>query len=251
MMSTSGNGRTAARRAAAISILLAIAGAGLARAAGAALTVTPAQVAQWQEKGETFLFVDTRPQAIFDLKHARGAMNIPAFAFASKPLPRSAKLVLYDAGAGSADAETAARSLQAKGHPEFYVLEGGLTAWEAAGLPIVVKPGEAVAPLVEPIGAEDLLRLIDGGGRVAILDLRPEDLYKQSRVPGALRASTDALVDQAVAGLDPTALVVVYDDGGGESRDRAELLRRRGLRSVKYLYGGMVAWRQKNMRVER
>jgi len=248
-MTTEVNGRVTARLAAALSILLSIAGA--ARAAGSFPTVTPAQVAQWQEKGESFLFVDTRPRTIFDLKHARGAMNVPAFAFASKPMPRSAKVVLYDAGAGSADAETAAGSLQVKGHPEFYILEGGLTAWEAEGLPIVVRPGAAVAPLVEPVGAEDLMRLIDGGGQVVILDLRSEDLYRQSRVPGAQRASTDALVDQAVAGLAESALVVVYDDGGGESRARAEKLRRRGLRSVKYLYGGMVAWRQKNMRVER
>lgn len=243
--------RTTVRWMAALPVLLAFAAAGNPRAAQTFPTVTPAQVADWQEKGEVFLLVDTRTEAVFEIKHARGAMNLPAFAFAVKSLPRGAKVVLYDAGAGSSDSEKAAAQLQAKGHPEFYILEGGLTAWEAEGLPIVVQPGASASPLVEPVGPEDLIKLIDRGEKVSVLDLRPADLYRQSRVPGAIQASTDALLDQAVRGLKETDLIVVYDDGGGESRDTAERLRRRGLRAVKYLYGGMLAWRQKNLRVER
>jgi len=235
----------------ALSVLLALASIEAIRAARALPTVSPAQVADWQEKGEVFLFVDTRAPAVFELKHARGAMNLPAFAFASKPLPRAAKIVLYDNGAGSPEAEKAAELLQSKGHPQFFILEGGLTAWEAENLPIVVKPGVAIAPLVDPIGSDELMKLIDTGGRVFVLDLRPADLYKQSRVPGAMQASTDALLDKAVATLAETDLIVLYDDGGGEGRDRAETLRRRGFRAVKYLYGGMIAWREKKMRVER
>jgi len=250
-MQKRGGRRLPAGAAAFLSLWMAAA-AGIGPAAsGSFPTVTPAQVARWQEEGQIILFVDTRPQPIFDLKHARGAMNLPAFAFASKPLPRSARVVLYDAGAGSTDAEKAAAVLQSKGQPEFYVMEGGLTAWEAASLPIVVLPGPAVAPLVEPLGAEELLRVIDAGDKVTILDLRPADLYRQSRVPGAVPASTETLLEDALRGAAPADLIVVYDDGGGEGKDTAEKLRRRGLRAVKYLYGGMVAWREKNLRVER
>ncbi|HZE88528.1 MAG TPA: rhodanese-like domain-containing protein [Verrucomicrobiae bacterium] len=240
-----GGGRLAA--AALMSTILGVP----AHAAGTFPTVGPAQVAGWQEKGESFLFVDTRARTLFELKHARGAINIPAFALKSKPLPRAARVVLYDGGAGSPDAPAAAAALQSAGQPEFYVLEGGLSAWEAQGLPIVVQTGPAVAPLVDPIGVEDLLRAIDAGTRVAILDIRPADLFAQSRVPGAKPASTEEQMNGALASLSPADLVVLYDDGGGEARDRAEQLRRRGFRAARYLYGGMVAWRQKNLRVER
>jgi rhodanese-related sulfurtransferase len=235
----------------AASAVIAAFAAGLPVAAGSFPTVTPAQVAEWQERGESFLFVDTRPQAVFDVKHARGAFNIPAFAMGMKSLPRGAKVVLYDNGAGSAEAETAAKALQAKGQPEFYVMEGGLTAWEGQNLPIVVPPGESKAPLVGTIAAEDLLRLIDAKEKVVILDLRAPDVYRQSRVPGAVSTSTEAAMRAAVAGLGPSDLVVVYDDGSGGAREKAETLRRAGLRSAKYLNGGMLVWYEKNLRVER
>jgi rhodanese-related sulfurtransferase len=195
--------------------------------------------------------VDTRPTQVYEVKHARGAISIPAFALAARPLPRSTKVVVYDGGAGATDAETAARTLQSKGHPQFWILEGGLTAWEAQSLPIVVQPGEAKGPLVEPIGALELLRLIDAGERLIVLDLRSEDLYKQSRVPGAVSAPDDGRIERAVSGGAPADLIVLYDDGSGDAREKAETLRRRGFRAVKYLHGGMLAWRDKSLRVER
>ena len=226
-------------------------GAVIARASGTFPKVTPAEVAAWQERGEAFLFVDARPQALFDLKHARGAINIPAFSMGSRPLPRGAKVVLYDGGAGSAEAVQAALALQAKGHPEFYLLEGGLTAWEAQSLPIVAPPGESATLFVEPVAAEDLLRLIDENEKVKILDLRAADVYRMSHVPRAISAATDESISRAVAGSSPADLIVLYDDGSGDARQKGEALRRRGFLAVKYLHGGMLAWYEKNLRVER
>jgi rhodanese-related sulfurtransferase len=219
--------------------------------AGGYPTVTPAQVAEWQERGEAFLLVDVRPSAQYDLKHARAALNIPAFAIGSKPLPGGVRVVLYDGGAGSPEAEQAARSLQAKGHAEFYVMEGGLTAWEGLALPIVAQAGPSAEPLVEPINGEDLLRLIDSGARVTIIDLRPGDQHRASRVPGAVSAPTEVQRRRATAGLQPTDLIVIYDEGDGSARKKAEDLRRQGFRAVRWLYGGMAVWRDRNLRVER
>ncbi|HEU4400468.1 MAG TPA: rhodanese-like domain-containing protein [Candidatus Polarisedimenticolia bacterium] len=226
-------------------------GVASAAAAESFRKVSPAEVAAWQERGEAFLFVDVRPQGQYEMKHARGALNIPAFALSSKPLPRAAKVVLYDDGTGTAEAEGAARALRALGQPDFSILDGGLTAWEGRGLPIVTQPGRSASPLVEPIGAEDLLRLIDSGARLALLDLRGAGEFAEGRIPGARSAATPALLAQAVARLQPADLIVLYDGGGGEARDSAEQLRRKGFRAVKYLHGGTLAWIQKGLREEK
>jgi rhodanese-related sulfurtransferase len=250
-ISTRARAGRAAAAATALAGLLAAGAAAYAQAAASFPKVSPAEVAAWQERGESFLFVDTRPQQVYDLKHARGAICIPAFAVASKPLPRGARVVLYDAGAGAVEAEQAARVLQGRGHPEFYVMDGGLTAWEAAGLPIVAPPGEAPTPFVEPVAAEDLLRLIEAREKVLILDVRAADVYRQSHVPGAVSAPGAAQVDRAVAALGPSDLIVLYDAAEGDAQAQGERLRRRGFRAVKYLHGGMLSWYEKNLKVER
>jgi len=219
-----------------------------ALAADSSPKTTPAEVAAWQEKGEAFFFVDTRPVTQFERKHARGAVSIPAFAVAAKPLPRGARIVVYDDGAGSSEAERAVAALRATGHSDLYLLEGGLTAWEAQGYPIVAPAGSSAVPFVETIGADELLKLIDDRTRVAIFDLSPAAAYKKGHVPGAISVPTPALLDQAVGRLQPADLIVLYDDGSGDVRQRAEALRRRGLRAVKYLPGGMPAWRAKKLR---
>ena len=232
-------------------VALALAAAGTAALTGSALAaqpfpkVSPAQVAAWQEHGERFLFIDTRPRLQYDLRHARGAVTIPAFAFASATIPRGLKLVLYDGGAGSTEADSAAGVLSARGQADFYLLDGGLTAWEAEGLPIVAPPGKSAAPLVDPIGAQALERLIAEGARLTIIDLRPAAAYREGHLPGAVSAPTPALLDRAAAAHRVSDLMVVYDDGNGDARERAEQLRRKGFRAVKYLYGGLLAWSEK------
>jgi len=218
-------------------------------AAGPLPKVSPAQVAAWQERGEVFLFVDTRPKLQYDLRHARGAVTIPAFAFTTTPLPRGMKLVLYDDGAGSTEAENAASALRSRGHADFYLLDGGLTAWEAQGLPIVAPPGKSAAPLVDPIGAEALARLIAEGARLTLIDVRPAAAYRQGHLPGAVSAPTPALLEQAAAPHQVSDFMVVYDDGNGDARARAEQLRRKGFRAVKYLHGGMLAWSENKLGV--
>jgi rhodanese-related sulfurtransferase len=101
--------------------------------ADASRRITPAEVAAWQERGEPFFFVDTRPAVQFGVKHARGALSVPAFAVTAKPVPRAAKVVLYDNGAGSSEAEKAAAALRAKGHSDQILLEAGLSALDAQG----------------------------------------------------------------------------------------------------------------------
>ncbi len=182
---------------------------------------------------------------------AAGTAALTGSALAAQPFPKVSPAQVaawqergerYDGGAGSTEADSAAGVLRARGHAEFYLLDGGLTAWEAEGLPIVAPPGKSAAPLVDPIGAEALARLIAEGARLTIVDLRSAAAYRDGHLPGALSAPTPALLEQAAAAHRVSDLMVVYDDGNGDARERAEQLRRKGFRAVKYLYGGLLAW---------
>jgi len=213
--------------------------------------ITPAEVVAWQEKGESFLFIDTRLPQVYGLKHAAGAINIPSFAVTTTPLPKDARIVLYDAGAGSIEHVKGAQALRAKGYASFWVMKGGLTAWEAQGYRIVAPPGESPIPFVETIAVDDLVRLQENGMKVAVVDVRPRASFMQGHVPGAVSASAGPDVARSVASLTTTDLIVLYDDGTGDAKDRAEELRRKGYRSVKVLYGGMLGWREKKLKVDR
>jgi len=221
---------------------------GTARAADSATPVAPASVAQWQEKEEPFLLVDVRPTQLYDMKHARGAVSIPAFVIDAKPIPKTMKVVLYDNGAGATEAGKAAEALQSKGYGSVYILTGGLTAWEALDLPIVAPPGPSPVPFVEPISAEALQRLLTQGAQLTVIDVRsaPKPGLKRARIQGARAARTAPELQSAMAGVDRTSLIVVFDDGNGDALERAEALRRQGFKSVKYLYGGTLAWDKLN-----
>jgi thiosulfate/3-mercaptopyruvate sulfurtransferase len=93
------------------------------------------------------------------------------------------QVVAYDAHGGM----YAARlwwMLRWVGHGAVAVLDGGMAAWQAAGLPLTaeVKPKprgtiQARAPLVSMVGAAEVLANI-GGGELAIIDARAPDRFR-------------------------------------------------------------------------
>ncbi|HEX9173307.1 MAG TPA: sulfurtransferase [Telluria sp.] len=93
------------------------------------------------------------------------------------------QVVAYDAHGGM----FAARLwwlLRWVGHANVAVLDGGLAAWQALGLPlttaVATKPRGAIAeraPLVATVGADDILASLDGGGRT-VVDARAPDRFR-------------------------------------------------------------------------
>jgi rhodanese-related sulfurtransferase len=230
----------------AAAFVLVVASVELARADGQFPAVSASTVVGWQEGGEEFLLVDVRPPALYEMKHARGAVNIPAFVIDAKPIPRWMRVVVYDGGAGATEADAAATALRSKGQSSISVLEGGLTAWEAGDHPIVAPLGPSPVPFVEPITAEALQRLIDKAAAVRIVDVRPGARSGESAIiPGAIRADGLAALQRTVGAFQRTDLIVVFDNGDGSALIKAEELRRQGYRAVKYLYGGTLGWEQK------
>jgi polyisoprenoid-binding protein YceI len=79
------------------------------------------------------------PPEIFAAQHIPGSLNACVYetAFTSKVqslLPNSAApVVVYGAGEGSLDAQSAAERLRAADYTQISVFEGGLAAWQSAG----------------------------------------------------------------------------------------------------------------------
>lgn len=81
------------------------------------------------------LFVDARMGDSFRAQHLPGAVSVPAHELLSHQavLPRNRPLVCYCTCYADSLAWVLGDNLKAAGFPEVYVLEGGLTAWQAAG----------------------------------------------------------------------------------------------------------------------
>jgi rhodanese-related sulfurtransferase len=98
---------------------------------------TALQVTQLLNRGKTTL-VDVRGADEFAAGHLRDAKNIPLPDLASRiaELDKSKNrtvVVICESGTRS---DKAARQLAAAGFEDVFSLEGGLTAWRAAGLPV-------------------------------------------------------------------------------------------------------------------
>jgi polyisoprenoid-binding protein YceI len=82
------------------------------------------------------------PAEVFAARRIPGSLNACVYETAfldhvkALALDPAAPLVVYGAGAGSLDAATAAEKLRTAGYTNVQVFEGGLDAWNAAGLPL-------------------------------------------------------------------------------------------------------------------
>jgi polyisoprenoid-binding protein YceI len=82
------------------------------------------------------------PPEVFDAARIRGSVNACVYETAflehinALALDPASPLVVYGAGEGSLDAATAAEKLRAAGFTRVETFEGGLAAWQSAGLPL-------------------------------------------------------------------------------------------------------------------
>lgn len=98
---------------------------------------TPLQVTQMINRGKTMV-LDVRTADEFAAGHLRDAKNIPLADLASRvgELEKSkAKTVVVLCQSG-ARADKAVRQLAAAGFEDVCSLDGGIAAWQAAGLPV-------------------------------------------------------------------------------------------------------------------
>ena len=112
--------------------------------------VSAATVQRWLDQGEAVTWLDVRKADEFAAGHIAHAINVVFDQVASlaDQLPHDHPIVLYCIHS-THRAPTAARTLNTLGFTNAYVLEGGIVAWSAEGLPIQATD-VAQAPKILP-----------------------------------------------------------------------------------------------------
>ena len=199
--------------------------------------LTPAELVQWQRAGRAFHIADARSPRAFAAGHVPDAVSFDANGLnpveggvrrrvQTAALVRAlsirgldvAPVVIYGSRGGS-DSALVWWTLRASGHPEPWILDGGIEAWQDAALPMTAAPPRGVAPTpavdlhpdpAAEIGFAELARRT-GDPALAVLDTRgPEEFSGEDqlaarggRIPGALLSPWDDLLAGHPPGLAP------------------------------------------------
>lgn len=91
-------------------------------------------------KGAFLVCAYEEDEAFFQM-HLPGAISMRQFLDRLPMLPWESEIIFYCASAGSAYAVGLAGRLKASGFQRVGVLEGGISAWKDAGLPLVPHHG--------------------------------------------------------------------------------------------------------------
>lgn len=130
----------------------------------AAPTISPHDVFRLRQAGGSRRIIDVRTPAEFTAVHADGARLVPLDALDPQAImstldegPADSLYLICKSGGRAAKA---AERFHSAGFSNVYTIEGGTTAWEQAGLP-VVRGGRAVMSLERQvrIGAGSLVLL--------------------------------------------------------------------------------------------
>jgi len=223
--------------------------------AGAVRRIDPQTLRSMLGDGGELALVDVREGGPFSRSHLLVASNIPISQLeirAPAMLPRrSARIVLTDDGEGLA--ERAAAVLAGEGYSALSILDGGVSAWGAAGFELFSGtgvPSKAFGEFVEhrcetPRIEPELLKQWRQQGRdVVVVDSRPLEEYRMVSIPGASDCPGAELVLR-VPGLlrSPDTTVVVNCAGRTRSIIGAQSLRNAGLPNPVFaLKNGTMGW---------
>ena len=198
----------------------------------AAPALTPNEVRERLRGGAAVL--DVRESGAFAAGHIPGSLNIGlkgSYASWSGSLldPDVPLIVVAD---GKQQAMEAVMRLARVGLENVAGwLDGGIAAWDAAGLELDTLPRLTVDELHAQLGTD----------RLQVLDVRAPGEYASGHVPRATNVPLQEL--EARAGeLDPAAPLAVVCASGYRSSVAASILRRHGFRDLYDTVGGTSAW---------
>ena len=209
----------------------------------------------WIEDGQELAILDAREEGEFGVSHLFWAAPCPLSRRelrARALLPRlGARVVCVDDGRGLAEA--LGSYLEGIGCDAVAVLDGGTTAWAAAGFVLfsgVNVPSKAFGEWVEhhygteSIDATDLKRWIDSGRNMVVLDSRTAEEFGRMSIPSGISVPGGELAYRiGDIAPDPETLVVVNCAGRTRSILGAESLRRAGVpNKVLALRNGTMGW---------
>ncbi|QTD45651.1 sulfurtransferase [Ottowia testudinis] len=224
--------------------------------------LTPAELQALRLTGQVRI-VDAREAPAYAMQHIPGAVSAPYGRWrgpASNPgqLPPLAALtalvqelgltpdthaVIVYTGVDSTDFGAAARvywTLKSLGATQLSILNGGLNAWKAAGLPVTAQPARASASSWQPsfsprwLATQDEVRAQlapPGGAQGAVLvDSRPAPFFQGKKahgaaraagtLPGAVNLDSDLFFEPGSAALMDLAQLAAEADGLRSERGR-------------------------------
>ena len=259
---------------------------------------TPAELKTLAEAGGVRI-VDVRDAEAYALQHLPGAVSAPYARWRGQPanpglvpplkdltalvqqlgLTPEQPTVLVYTGTDSTDFATAARAywtLKSLGARQLSILNGGLNAWRAAGLPISNQAAHAPRSSWQPqfnpqwLATRAEVRQLLGSGKAVLVDSRPAPFFQgriandaakaRGTLPGAINIDSDlyfelgsaVLLDKAslqteadAAHAAPGQEVVTFCNAGHWSATdwfvRSEIL---GEKNVKLYPGSVIDWSQ-------
>src|SRR5664280_1573395 len=218
-------------------------------------SITPSQVRTALLLCDEIALLDVRHEAAFASGHPLFAANMAADRIgleAATRLPRKdVPVVVYDAGEGLV--AQAADRLGALGYTDVRQLDGGLTAWQAAGFELfrdVNSYAKAFGELVESrrhtpsLSADEVAALMASKANIRVLDVRRFDEYATMNIPGSVSVPGAELVLRAGrVAPDPETTIIVNCAGRTRSIIGAQSLINAGVANkVVALRNGTIGW---------
>lgn len=197
-----------------------------------------------REMGQSVAALDSRSPQAFAAGHIPGSFGIPLGAplvtWAGWVIPFGTPLILI--AENPAEREEAIRQLIRIGYDDLRgYLEGGLSGWEAAGLPVARVPRMPV---------EELARRLEGKDTPAVIDVRFDSEWQAGHIPGAIHIEAGRLPAEDIP-VPKDHLTIVHCGHADRSTVGISLLERRGYRNLVLLEGGMSAWDSAGYPVEK
>jgi rhodanese-related sulfurtransferase len=197
--------------------------------------LSPAEVSRLARAGDCVL-LDVRQPAAFGNGHVPGALNIGLkgqFAsWAGSLIPPEKKIIIIaddEDGVHEAVVRLARVGLE---NVAGY-LDGGMPAWDQAGLQLATLPQLPVDELYE--------RMKESPGLLQIIDVRQPGEYLSGHVPGAINIPLARLED-SLDKLDPRRPTPVICAGGYRSSAAVSILGAKGFHNLYNVVGGTSAW---------
>ena len=218
-------------------------------------TVSPSQVRRALLLREEIAFLDLRHEAAYATGHPLFAANMATDRIALEAearLPRkNVPIVVYDTGEGLVPSAT--DRFMALGYSDVRQLDGGLQAWQMAGLELfqdVNSYAKAFGELVESrrrtpsLPANEVAELIATGANIRILDVRRFDEYATMNIPGSVSVPGAELVLRAgCVAPDPETTIIVNCAGRTRSIIGTQSLINAGVANkVLALRNGTIGW---------
>jgi hydroxyacylglutathione hydrolase len=180
----------------------------------------PQRVWELVSQGEAVL-VDLRPPSAFAQAHPKNALSIP-FSMRgvaerlSLLIPAGTRVVLL--GQEDIPAEQVWAQLDGSPFPPLGIVQGGIRAWQEAGLPVESLPEISIHELVQ---ADDLV----------VVDVREPMEWEMGHVPNALLISLGELRHN-LDRIPRDRTLAIICESGVRSCTAASLLRREGFAAV-------------------